>query len=121
MCKVCAMFLFWYMNTQLFPHHLLKRLSFFITSILLLYQRSVYRFLWVYFRAVYTVQLNFVPFLLLIPYCLDYSGFIVNVGIRECASSIELFFCIIVLALLGHLSFHIKSKSIHQYFPVDWG
>ena len=67
---------------------------------------------WVYFWTCYSVPLIHMLFLVPIPHCFDYYGFVVLSEVWEDDAFNFVFFLRIALAILGLLWFHINFRII---------
>ena len=75
-------FILLHMDTQLFQHHLLKRLYLFHCIVFAPLSRISWLYIvWVYFWAQYSVLLTYLPVLSPIPHCLEYCSFRVSLEV----------------------------------------
>ena len=63
---------------------------------------------WIYLWAFYFVPLIYISVFVLVPYCLDDCGFVVEPEVRQLIPPVPLFFLKIALAIQGFLVFPYK-------------
>ena len=81
-CEVCIQANFvLHVSVRLFQHHLSKRLYLLHCNALLLCQRQLAIFMWVFFWAVYSMPLIYLLSLSPVSHCLEYCSFIGNLEI----------------------------------------
>ena len=96
---------------QFSQYHLLKRLSSLVVCSRFLYHRVLTLQIWIHFWVLYSVMLIYVSLPVPVPYCFDYSNFIVQWEIRKHGTS-ALFSLKIISVIQGLLSFHINFRII---------
>ena len=67
---------------------------------------------WIYLWAFYFVPLIYISVFVLVPYCLDDCGFVIQPEVRQVDSSVSYFFLKIALAIQGFLYFHTNYEII---------
>ena len=85
--RKCSSFFLLQVVDQFSQHHLLKRSSFSIVYFSSFVEDKVSICTWVYLRAFYSVPLIYISVFVLVPYCLDDSGFVVEPEVRQVDSS----------------------------------
>ena len=88
--RKCSSFIFLQVIDQFSQLHLLKRLSLYISSLYILayfVKDKVSIGVWIYLWAFYFVPLIYISVFVLVPYCLDDCGFVVEPEIRQVDSS----------------------------------